>query len=111
MGKPENTERLEPVLDRDHLIGSTGDMRIWYTGKPSERTRKSHSNVCVYDSTWEASGAFALDDSAAVEARAKNDHRIRSAPRLSRSGEEVPTGLSGSTRQRRHAGPGNKRTR
>ena len=63
-----------PVFDRDHPIRSTGDMRTWYTGKPCERTKRSHINVCVYDSTWEASDAFALDDSDAVSAWVKNDH-------------------------------------
>lgn len=72
--RQENTERLTPVFDRDHPIRATGDMRTWYTGKPCERTRKSHINVCVYDSTWEASDAFALDDSEAVAAWVKNDH-------------------------------------
>lgn len=72
--RQENTERLAPVFDRDHPIRSTGEMRTWYTGKPCERTRRSHINVCVYDSTWEASDAFALDDSKAVAAWAKNDH-------------------------------------
>jgi len=72
--RQENTERLMLVFDRDRPIRSTGDMRAWYTGKPCERTRRSHINVCVYDSTWEASDAFALDDSSAVAAWAKNDH-------------------------------------
>jgi type III restriction enzyme len=72
--RQENTERLTPVFDRDHPIRATGDMRTWYTGKPCERTKKSHINVCVYDSTWEASDAFALDDSDAVSAWVKNDH-------------------------------------
>ncbi len=72
--RQENTERLEPVFDRDRPIRSTGDMRTWYTGKPCERTRKSHINVCVYDSTWEASDAFMLDGSDAVAAWVKNDH-------------------------------------
>lgn len=72
--RQENTEQLTPVFDRDHPIRATGDMRTWYTGKPCERTKKSHINVCVYDSTWEASDAFALDDSDAVAAWAKNDH-------------------------------------
>ncbi len=49
-------------------------MRTWYTGKPCERTRKSHINVCVYDSTWEAADAFALEGSDVVSAWAKNDH-------------------------------------
>lgn len=72
--RQENTERLTPVFDRDHPIRATGDMRTWYTGKPCERTRKSHINVCVYDSAWEASDAFALDNSDAVAAWVKNDH-------------------------------------
>jgi type III restriction enzyme len=70
----ENTERLEPVFDRDRPIRATGDMFTWYTGKPCERTRKSHINFCVYDSTWEASDAYVLDNSPAVTAWVKNDH-------------------------------------
>ena len=70
----ENTEKLEPVFDRDHPIRSTGDMGTWYTGKPCEPTVKSHINFCVYDSTWEASEAFELDDNPAVVAWTKNDH-------------------------------------
>jgi type III restriction enzyme len=72
--RQENTEHLTPVFDRDHPIRATGDMRTWYTGKPCERTRKSHINVCIYDSTWEASDAFALDDTESVGAWVKNDH-------------------------------------
>ena len=72
--RQENTERLTPVFDRDHPIRSTGEMRTWNTGKPCERTKRSHINVCVYDSTWEAADAFALDDSDAVSAWVKNDH-------------------------------------
>ncbi len=72
--RQNNTERLTPVFDRDHPIRATGEMRTWYTGKPCERTKKSHINVCVYDSTWEASDAFGLDDSEHVAAWAKNDH-------------------------------------
>ncbi len=70
----ENVERLVPVFDRDHPIRSTGEMRTWYTGKPCERTKKSHINVCVYDSTWEASDASVLDNSNDVAAWVKNDH-------------------------------------
>lgn len=72
--RQDNTERLEPVFDRDHPIRSTGDMRTWYTGRPCERTRRSHINLCAYDSTWEASDAFALEESPHVSAWAKNDH-------------------------------------
>lgn len=69
-----NSERLEPVFDRDHPVLSTGNMRTWYTSKPRGLTRKSHINYCVYDSTWEASDAFALDEDPLVAAWAKNDH-------------------------------------
>ena len=72
--RQENTEWLTPVFDRDHPTRSTGEMRPWYTGKPCERTCRSHINVCVYDSTWEASDAFVLDNSDAVTAWVKNDH-------------------------------------
>ena len=70
----ENTEKLEPVFDRDHPIRSTGDMGTWYTGKPCEHAAKSHVNFCVYDGTWEASEAFELDHNPAVTAWVKNDH-------------------------------------
>jgi type III restriction enzyme len=70
----ENAERLLIVLDQDHPIGRTGDMRTWYTAKPCEHTRKSHINVCVYESTWEASDAYVLDTHPSVMAWAKNDH-------------------------------------
>ena len=70
----ENTEKLEPVFDRDHPIRSTGDMGTWYTGKPCAHTAKSHINFCVYDSAWEASEAFELDRNPAVAAWVKNDH-------------------------------------
>ena len=69
-----NTRKLEPVFDQSHPICSTGDMATWYTGKPCESTDRSHINFCVLDSTWEASDAFHLDDSPAVEAWVKNDH-------------------------------------
>ena len=72
--RQENSERLEPVFDHEHPIRSTGEMRPWYTGKPCHATKKSHINVCVYDSTWEASEAFVLDESPEVAAWVKNDH-------------------------------------
>ena len=70
----ENTEKLEPVFDRDRPIRSTGDMGTWYTGKPCERTERSHINFCVYDSAWEASESFELDHNQDVDAWVKNDH-------------------------------------
>ncbi len=72
--RPENAERIEPVFDRDQPIRQTADMRTWFTGKPCAPTARSHINFCVFDSTWEASDAFALDHSPEVEAWVKNDH-------------------------------------
>ena len=70
----ENTERLEPVFDRDHPIRSTSNMPTWYTGKPCHFTDRSHINMCVYDSTWEASESFEFDHNPLVDAWVKNDH-------------------------------------
>ncbi len=70
----ENTERLEPVFDGGHPIRSTANMPTWYTGNPCEFTDRSHINMCVYDSTWEASEAFELDHNPLVDAWVKNDH-------------------------------------
>lgn len=71
-----NTERLEPVFDTVRPIMGTADMRPWFTGRPCANTRRSHINVCVYDSRWEASESFVLDrsDQRHVAAWAKNDH-------------------------------------
>ena len=70
----ENAETVEPMFDRDRPVLSTGDMRTWYTGKPCGSAMRSHINFCVYDSTWEASEAFALDRAPEVAAWVKNDH-------------------------------------
>ncbi len=70
----ENMERLEPVFDRSHPIRSTANMPTWYTGKPCYFTDRSHINMCVYDSTWEASEAYELDRNPLIEAWVKNDH-------------------------------------
>jgi type III restriction enzyme len=70
----ENTECLEPIFDSDRPIRSTGDMRTWYTSKPCEHTKRSHVNLCVFDSTWEASEAFEFDRNPNVAAWVKNDH-------------------------------------
>jgi type III restriction enzyme len=70
----ENAASVEPIFDSDHPIRSTGDMQPWYTGKPCEHTKKSHINMSVFDSTWEASEAFELDRNPGVAAWVKNDH-------------------------------------
>lgn len=70
--------RLRSTLDdcptSQPRISVSGDMITWYTGKPCEHAARSHINLCVFDSTWEASVAFALDRHQAVEAWVKNDH-------------------------------------
>jgi type III restriction enzyme len=70
----ENTQALTPVFDSERPIRSTGDMLPWHTGRPWADTERSHINRCVFDSTWEASEAFALDHHPDVAAWAKNDH-------------------------------------
>ena len=69
-----NTHALTPVFDSERPIRSTGDMLPWHTGRPWTDTQRSHINRCVFDSTWEASEAFALDRHSDVTAWAKNDH-------------------------------------
>ena len=69
-----NSESLEPVFDQVRPIRSTANIPTWYTSKPCHPADRSHINLCVYDSTWEASDAFALDHGPAVEAWVKNDH-------------------------------------
>ena len=70
----ENSLSLVPVFDTERPIRSTTDMLAWYTGKPCEHTKRSHINMCVFDSTWEASEAFELDRNPNVAAWVKNDH-------------------------------------
>jgi len=70
----ENTEALVPVFDTERPIRATGDMLPWYTGKACEHTKRSHINMSVFDSRWEASEAFELDRSPNVGAWVKNDH-------------------------------------
>lgn len=55
-------------------IRSTSDMLPWYTGKACEHTKRSHINMCVYDSRWEANEAIELDRNNNVRAWVKNDH-------------------------------------
>ena len=70
----DNTEKREPVFDQNRPICSTGEVMTWYTAKPCGYTARSHINFCVFDSTWEASEAFALDNNSNVAAWVKNDH-------------------------------------
>jgi type III restriction enzyme len=72
--RPENAVERRLVLERERPLRSTGDMPAWYTAKPCEHTKRSHINLCVYDSTWEAAEAFILDHDDNVAAWVKNEH-------------------------------------
>lgn len=70
----QNLERLEPVFDEESPIGSTANMRTWYTTKPCHPTAKSQISHMVADSSWEQYAANLLETSPHVTAYAKNDH-------------------------------------
>jgi len=70
----ENALAVVPQFDRERPIRSTGDMQPWFTRKPCEVTVKSHINLVVLDSRWEASEGFELDRNSNVQCWAKNDH-------------------------------------
>jgi type III restriction enzyme len=70
----ENAQATVPVFDKERPIRSTGDMQPWFTRRPCEPTVRSHINLCVLDSRWEASEAFELDRNSNVAAWVKNDH-------------------------------------
>jgi len=72
--RAENTEKLTAVFDKERPIRTTGDMRTWYTSKPCEWIDKSHISHCVYDSGWEASESYFLENSEHVKSFVKNDH-------------------------------------
>ncbi len=70
-----NMQRIvQHVFDGNKPIRSTGDMLPWFTGKPVAVANRSHINLCVADSTWEAQATHELDHNAGVAAWAKNDH-------------------------------------
>lgn len=72
--RQSNTETLEPVFDSNKPIRSTADMLPWFTGRPVVAANKSHINLSVAHSTWEAPAAYELDYNKSVAAWAKNDH-------------------------------------
>jgi type III restriction enzyme len=70
----ENTQELVPVFDSEHPIRATGDMLTWWTSRLRIPGMKSHVNVTVFDSTWEASESNEFDRNENVVAWVKNDH-------------------------------------
>jgi type III restriction enzyme len=72
--REQNLEHIEPVFDEEKPIGSTREMRTWYTTKPCHPTRKSQISHVVADSAWEQYAANVLESSPLVTSYAKNDH-------------------------------------
>lgn len=70
----QNNERLECVFDEAQPLGSTGNMRTWWTSRTVRPTQKCHINLVVTDSAWESFVADALDESDNVVSWVKNDH-------------------------------------
>jgi type III restriction enzyme len=70
----QNTTKLAPIYDEENPIGSTAQMRTWYTTKPNNPTTRSHISHVVGDSAWEQYAANIFDTKDGVEAYAKNDH-------------------------------------
>ena len=70
----QNTARLEPVFDGERPIGSTRDMRTWYTTRIAEKTQHSQISHIVVDSGWEKYAANLAEAHPKVAAWAKNDH-------------------------------------
>lgn len=69
-----NAERIELIFDEGAPIGSTRDMRTWYTTRPTIKTMKSQISDVVGDSAWEGHVCNVLESSSRVAAFAKNDH-------------------------------------
>lgn len=70
----QNLDHLEPVFDAERPIGSTRDMRTWYTTRPCRPTRRSQVSHLVVDSAWESYAAELLESHPGVLAWVKNDH-------------------------------------
>jgi type III restriction enzyme len=70
----QNTLKLEPVFDGERPIGSTRDMRTWYTTRVAEPTQRCQVSHIVVDSGWEKYAANVVEAHPKVNAWVKNDH-------------------------------------
>ena len=70
----QNAAKVEPVFDAEQPIGSTANMRTWYTTKGNQATRRSQISHVVGDSSWEIYAANIFDASPLVSTWVKNDH-------------------------------------
>ena len=62
------------ILYKNPKYRSTKDAIEWRTAKETKPFKKTHMNLCVFDSTWEAAHARELDRNRYVAAWVKNDH-------------------------------------
>jgi type III restriction enzyme len=69
----QNVTTLEPVFDEENPIGSTRDMRTWYTTKLAGPTGRSQISHIVVDSAWETHAANIVESSPLVKAYARNE--------------------------------------
>lgn len=70
----QNTLKLEAVFDGERPVGSTRDMRIWYTTRVAEPTQRCQVSHMVVDSGWEKYAANVAETHPDVAAWVKNDH-------------------------------------
>ena len=78
-------------------------MRPWYTGKPCEHTKRSHINVCVYDSRWEANESFELDRNQNVRHGSRTTTSVLRSRTLQGHHSQIPARLSSSAHKRQNA--------
>ena len=83
----QNSEKLT-VLYKNPKYRSTKDAIEWRTAKEVKPYKKTHMNLCIFDSAWEAAHARELDRNPDVVAWVKNDHL----------GFEIPYAHSGGAR-------------
>lgn len=70
----QNVTALTPIFDDESPIGSTGQMRPWYTSRPNAPAVKSHISHVVGDAAWEQHAVNIFEKRDEVVAYAKNDH-------------------------------------
>ena len=105
----QNTQKLEPVFDAERPIGSTREMRTWYTTRLCEKTQRSQISHLVVDSGWEKYVAEILESHPRVAGWAKNDHPgLSSAVPVERFEAEIHPGFSDPIRRRQDAGAGDQ---
>jgi len=72
--KIEQTQSLVPIFNSGKKVRSTGDMQTWFTSKPCKITEKCHISHCVFDSAWEDTESYKIQNNPHVAAWVKNDH-------------------------------------